>query len=57
MTNLFKSYEVAERFGIPKPTAANWAKDRTTWRRKLYAELERVYANELAEIANKLKGK
>lgn len=48
---LFKSYEVAERFGIPKPTAANWSKEKDTWRKKFYEELEKVMVKELADKA------
>ena len=48
---LFKSYEVAERFGIPKPTARNWSKEKDTWRAKLYKELEQVMVKELAKKA------
>jgi hypothetical protein len=51
---LFKSYEVAEYFGIPKPTAANWSKAKGTWRRKHYDKLQQVMAAELAEKAKGL---
>ena len=55
MANLFRHTEIAERFGIPKPTTANWSKEAkaglNTWRAKLYIELEKLRARELAEIA------
>ncbi len=51
MANLFKSYELAERFDVPKPTMANWSKADGTWRKKLYKHLEKMYAKELAEKA------
>jgi len=54
MANLFKSYEVAEFFGIPKPTMANWSKEKDTWRAKLYRKLEKDYAEHLAEQAKDL---
>lgn len=54
MENLFKSYEVAERFGIPKPTMANWSKEKDTWRAKHYKFLEQVMVKELAEKAKEL---
>ncbi|MCW8932193.1 MAG: hypothetical protein OQL19_18410 [Gammaproteobacteria bacterium] len=52
---LFKSYEVAERFKIPKPTARNWSNEKDTWRANLYKELEQVMAAELAKKAEDLK--
>lgn len=52
--NLFKSYEVAEHFGYPKPTISNWSKSYGTWRHRLYKQLEKDYARELAEKANEL---
>ena len=55
MASLFKSYEVAVFFGIPKPTMANWSKEKDTWRAELYKKLERVMAKELAEIAKDMK--
>ncbi len=54
MSNLFKSYELAERFNVPKPTMANWAKAEGTWRKQLYVHLENIYAKELAEKAKGL---
>ena len=55
MANLFRHIEIAERFGIPKPTTANWSKEAkaglNTWRANLYTTLEKVYAKELAEMA------
>lgn len=48
--SLFKSYEIAVFFGIPKPTAANWSKSKD-WRGELYRKLEKIYAEHLAEIA------
>jgi len=56
-TNLFKSYEIAERFGIPKQTASNWAKEDKTWRKQLYTQLEKFLARELAEKAIKMGDK
>lgn len=53
-SNLFRSYEVAEHFEIPKPTMANWSKAHGTWRHKLYRQLEKVYADYLAAKADKL---
>lgn len=53
--NLFKSYEVAEYFEVPKPTMANWSKAYGTWRHKLYRRLEKVYADDLAAKAKTLE--
>ena len=47
---LFKSYEIAEHFGIPKPTAANWSKSKD-WRGEFYKKLVKLYAEHLAKIA------
>jgi len=51
MARLFKSTEIARRYGIPTKTAFNWSKEEGTWRRKLYDHLEKMYARELAEKA------
>lgn len=48
--SLFKSYEIAVFFGIPKPTAANWSKAKD-WRGDFYKKLEKIYAQHLAELA------
>ena len=53
--NLFHSIEVAEFFGIPKPTMANWSKEKDTWRAKLYRKLEKDYAEYLAKQARDMK--
>lgn len=49
MAKLIKSYEVAEHWGIPKPTAANWSKEKDTWRAKLYKKLEDIMILDLAK--------
>ena len=54
MANLFKSYEIAEFFGIPKPTMANWSKEKDTWRAKHYTFLEKLYAEYLSNMAKSL---
>jgi len=55
MKNLFKSYEIAERFKIPKQTALNWSREKDTWRKGLYTYLEQCYAKELAELAKQME--
>ena len=56
--NLFASYSVWEHFkntiGIPKPTLANWSKEKDTWRAKLYRKLEKDMAQDLANKAKEL---
>ena len=54
MKNLFKSPELAVRYGVPKQTMYNWSKADGTWRKKLYQHLEKMYARELAEKAKEL---
>jgi len=53
MANLLKSFEVADHFkdtlGIPKPTMANWAKEKNTWRGRLYRKLEKEMIEDLAK--------
>ncbi len=44
-----KSYEVAEHFGIPKPTMANWSKERNSWRNRLYKKLCNLMVREKYE--------
>jgi len=54
MARLFKSTEIARRYGIPTKTAFNWSKEEGTWRRKLYDHLEKMYAREIAEKLREL---
>ena len=49
MVKLFKSSEIAKRFKIPTRTALNWSKAEKTWRKRLYNELQSIYANEIAK--------
>ncbi len=52
---LFKQSEVADHFGIPRPTVYNWSiSSDADWRRKHYLLLEKIYANHLAELANSM---
>ena len=51
MVKLFKSSEIAKRFKIPTRTALNWSKAEKTWRKRLYNELQSIYANEIAKQA------
>lgn len=54
MANLFKSYEIADRFKIPKQTMKRWSDEVGTWRKDHYLELERIHAKELNEKASKM---
>jgi hypothetical protein len=52
---LFKQSEIAEHFGMPRPTVYNWSiSSDTDWRRKHYLMLEKIYANHLAELAGSM---
>jgi hypothetical protein len=55
MANLFKTYEVAEYFDLPKPTVKNWSKAEGTWRIKFYKKLELIMAQGLAKKAEGMK--
>ena len=55
MSELVKSYELAKRFDVPKPTMFNWSKaEEGTWRHTFYKHLVKVYVKELAEQAKEL---
>ena len=51
MTKLFKPKEIGQRFDVPYNTINNWAKAEGTWRRKLYEHLEKMYARDIAKMA------